>query len=842
MRHLVLATCLAAALTSNGVAAVEVPADLKQFFMANCFTCHGEAKQKSDRRFDKVLSEPLTDNGFELLKEALNAMNRGDMPPTKSNVRRPSNESIAVAIGQLTNLLISAADAKSEGTTVTRRLNRFEYLHSIRDLLGVDTAIFDPTGDFPDDAKAEGFDNNGEALILSDYQLRRYIETAEAYVNKASYFNRDKPVHQSFVFGPTDFGGRPRMVKSAVTWRLLVDDKYLDVAHGNAIERHPNYPKSYSKHGAPHDGYYTITVRADAIGRLDHPYNKTMLPMDHDQPLKMAVWIAPTPNLLGKTASEGRVLAKIFGLADNQPQDYRVRVWMDRGSTPFFSWINGFTPKGPIERIRKKYHADTVSFDSFKNSDLVGANGPRKAKARIEASDALLISDVYVGPRLRLYSMRIDGPTYDQWPPLSHQTIYGTETDPSNIDISTVITRFATRAFRTPVGSADVDHYIRFVNGKIESGTDRATAIQSGIAAILASPRFLYLDEGNEDAAAELNPYQLATRLSYFLWSSVPDSELLRTVSEGKLMEPDVLQSQVERMLTDPRSDAFVRHFTDTWLRLHQLGSMPPDARTFKTYYTSRLESAMRAESHAFFRHVLEENRPITDFLDSDYTFVNDALSKHYGLPLVKGEHLRKVRLPANSRRGGLLGHASVLTVTANGIETSPVVRGVWILENILGTPPSPPPPDVEPIEPDTRGTTTIREQLNQHRHVAACAGCHQKIDPLGFALEFFDPIGGFRTRYPGTTSKRLPVDGSGQLPSGERFDDERGLKTIFLARKDQFAEALTDKLLTYATGRSMTLRDHADVEKVAAACAENGYGLRDLVIAVVRSDTFHKR
>jgi hypothetical protein len=295
-------------------------------------------------------------------------------------------------------------------------------------------------------------------------------------------------------------------------------------------------------------------------------------------------------------------------------------------------------------------------------------------------------------------------------------------------------------------------------------------------------------------------------------------------------------------MLRDDKVGDFVEHFTDSWLRINTLGTMPPDSKAFGSYYDDRLEDSFKQETRLFFGDLIHNNGSILNLLDSNYTFANDVLATHYGINDVDGEHFRKVSLKPQHHRGGLLGQGSVLTVTANGIETSPVVRGVWVLENIFGTPPPPPPPDVEPLEPDTRGASTIREQLNKHRNVAACADCHAKIDPAGFALEFFDPIGGYRSRYLAGRRNAPPVDGSGQLPTGETFQDEREFKLLLLDRKERFAEALTEKMLTYATGRPITFRDQADVKQVAAACAVKGYGLRDLIIGVVTSDTFCQR
>ena len=277
---------------------------------------------------------------------------------------------------------------------------------------------------------------------------------------------------------------------------------------------------------------------------------------------------------------------------------------------------------------------------------------------------------------------------------------------------------------------------------------------------------------------------------------------------------------------------------------------MPPSTAQFPTYYFQRLEKAMKTETRSFFQHVLSENRPVTDFIDAPYSFVNDALARHYGIHNVLGEAFQKVAIPESIHRGGLLGHASVLTASANGVETSPVVRGVWVLESLLGTPPSPPPPDVPPIEPDTRGAATIREQLAKHRNVAACADCHAKIDPWGFALEYFDPIGEYRDRYTifagrGRIARRRDgkiIDGSGQLPSGSIIQNESDLREELLARKNQFTRNLTTKLLMYACGRELTFADDSDIEKINDRLAEQGNGLRDLILSVVASDPFRSR
>jgi hypothetical protein len=317
--------------------------------------------------------------------------------------------------------------------------------------------------------------------------------------------------------------------------------------------------------------------------------------------------------------------------------------------------------------------------------------------------------------------------------------------------------------------------------------------------------------------------------------------------ASGKLREPGVLAEQTERMLKDAKSGALVEGFLDSWLKLRDLGSMPPDRTKFNEYYHYDLGSAMRQETLLFTRHLIDNNLSVANFLDSNFTFVNKRLARHYKIALPSGDGVsppagsgfEKVAL-SDRRRGGLLGQASVLTVTANGIDTSPIVRGVWLLENILGTPPSPPPPDVEPLDPDVRGATTIREQLEKHRNVASCYDCHRKIDPPGFALENFDPIGAWREKYEaGKDRQALAIDASGELSDGQKFADVVGLKKLLSERTEQFARCLTEKLLAYSIGRTLEAADRPQVERIVADAKAKGYGLRDLIALVVQSEAF---
>ncbi|MBT5167357.1 MAG: DUF1592 domain-containing protein [Opitutales bacterium] len=818
----------------------QMPPFASEFVSEYCIGCHGEEKQKGDRRLDGMSADVFDESNLMMLEEALDMLNLGDMPPDEKKVKQPSSEETRRMIEWLTERLTVAEDHRVPVSTVMRRLNRFEYVNTLRDLLGVHTESVDATFDFPQDPRVDGFDNNGESLVLSDYQLRRYLEVADLFLSKAIWFESKKPQPQKLRFTAPDFNGvtPESRTRAPVTWRINFDDKYMDIGHGQPVERHTNYPVKFSQTGVPEDGYYKIVVRAEAINRLDHPYSDSDFKMDFSEPLKMGLVIAPEPRLLQKNAHEGRRDVAIFDLADEVPTDYEATVWLEKGSTPFFHWSNGVSSKGTITKVAAKYHPEVV-----RTKDYLLQEGLAETKNL----DSKTIGQVYEGPRVRVYSMELTGPVYESWPPKSHQLLFGKEMKPAKVAIDKTLRAFGSRAFRRPQTQEDVQHYADFVRHQKKLGKTDEAALKLGLSAILSSPKFLYLDEGDESESVELDDYQLASRLSYFLWSSMPDDELIELAGSGHLGSSEILGAQVDRMLKDKKAKAFIEHFTDGWLRINTLGSMLPDEKAFESYYSQRLEHAMREETRRYFGNLLVGNGSILDLLDSDYTFLNGPLAKHYGFKGINGETFRRVSLPKNSHRGGLLGHASVLTVTANGVETSPVVRGVWILENILGTPPSPPPPDVEPLEPDTRGATTIREQLKKHRNVQACADCHAKIDPLGFALEFYDPIGGYRNRYPGpgTQNKQIAgkrIDGSGELPSGESFKDESGLKKSLMARKGRFTQTLTEKLLVYGTGREMTYRDHEEIAGIAMELAESGYGLRDLVVAVASSEVFAKR
>jgi hypothetical protein len=410
--------------------------------------------------------------------------------------------------------------------------------------------------------------------------------------------------------------------------------------------------------------------------------------------------------------------------------------------------------------------------------------------------------------------------------------------------------RFLPRAFRRPVSDDELQRYLKPVDMALEEGQSFEQAMRTGLKMALCSPRFLFLTEKH----GKLDDFALASRLSYFLWNSMPDEKLLKAARRGKLSQPGVLHGQVERMLKSPRAAALTENFLGQWLNLRQINFTAPDKQLYPEF-DDLLQWSMVRETHLFFRELLRQDLSVLNFVDSDFTMLNERLARHYGIDGVKGLKFRKVALRPEYHRGGVLAQGSVLKVSANGTTTSPVVRGVWVLDRILGKAPKPPPANVPAIEPDIRGATTIREQLAKHREVANCASCHKNIDPPGYALENYDVIGGWRERYRTLEtrsnevvlgefvevaySEGSAVEAGDMLADGRTFTDLAGLKKLLLEDPDQIARALTEKLLVYATGNRLEYDDRDAVEQIVAQMRQQKYGLRSLVHAVVQSELF---
>lgn len=792
-----------------------------QFLDTYCTSCHGAKVKMADRRFDQ-LRVPVQDaDTLILLQDAVDRLNLGTMPPR--GAKQPPEAAKRAAIESLTAIIADghARRVSTGAQTVLRRLNRREYLNTIGDLFGMNMSMFDPTSRFPRDQAVAHMDNVGDALVTSGYLLEQYLDAAHQVVEKA-FRQQAKPEPRAWVFNDK-FRQQPELDYAHIA---VHQQKFMVLYETpRTVHEEGAYGPLYAfAQGVPADGYYEVKVRAEAVNRK-HPYDPAMFGMDPEAPFRLG--IVPGNAKVGALHHEQPIQPRLgeVTLGDNGPEWHTFRVWLDAGYSPRFTFPNGNADgRGSFNRILNKYrHLLPEDQRNF-------TPGIRPARPHLLRYGFL--------PQIRIHEVRIEGPLPGTWPPAGQQLILGGKPFEAS-RTREILQGFASRAYRRPARVEEVDRLMAVVEKRARDGASPFEAMKDGLKAALCSPAFLYLEESND--GGRLPAFALASRLSYFLWSSMPDDELMRQARSGELLDPAVLVAQTRRMLASEKSQAFVDGFLDSWLNLRSLGDMPPDRDAFGRFYTHDLQYAMKTETRMFTRHLLDRNLSIANFINSDFTFVNKPLAKLYGLEQgissIGGHTFRQVRI-TDPRRGGLLGQGSVLTVSANGIETSPVTRGVWVLENIFGTPPPPPPDNVPALDPDVRGSKSVRDLLTRHRSDQACMACHAKIDPPGFALESFDPIGAWRDKYPNGAA----VDASGELPGGRAFTDIVSFKKALLEREPQFARALAERLLTYACGRRVEALDRPMVDAVVREQARRGNGMRDLVELVVTSEIFRSK
>jgi hypothetical protein len=711
------------------------------------------------------------------------------MPP-KGKKRPTPDEQKAVTnwvAGGLT--AYQAKRAATEGRARLRRLNRVEYVNTLRDLLGAEVDI----ETLPEDGVAGGFDNVDAGLDLSSTLMERYLETADAALDAV------------FVKGP-----RPEVIKRHIDLLPLAKQMRNETR------------------GLPRFGYGGVIREHDVVF------------FSENQPPKVL--------LETRTPAAGVYRFRISATA--------VHPRNGKGMT-FLIYAGNYGLQGLTTRLVGAFDvADTPTVVEFterlgaKESIRISPDGVPNLFAKPAAD--------YKGPGLAVQWVEMEGPVVDTWPPVrSVELLGGVDLARGTaVDAEAILRRFAPRAFRRPVADTELTPFLALFKSRRDKGYTFEAALRVGLKAVLCSPDFLYLSA----TPGKLNDFDLASRLSYFLWSTTPDDVLVRVAAKGDLGKPDVLRQEVERMLKDPKAHAFTANFTGQWLSLRDLKATIPDKKIYPDF-DDLLEWSMPRETHRFFEELLQDDRSVLEFVHSDWSMLNERLARHYGISDVTGNHFRKVPLPPDRHRGGVMTQAAVLKVTANGTNTSPVIRGAWVLDRILGTPSPPPPKDVPALEPDIRGAKTIREQLAKHRSIESCASCHAKTDPPGNALENFDVIGGWREWYrvvPGTgkgrdtvitgTGRRAPVgkgpkvEAADVLSGGRKFADIDGFKKLLLENPDQFARCLTEKLLVYATGHGMEFADRQTVDTIAAEVRAKNYGFRTLVHAIVQSPTFRSK
>lgn len=840
--HLVTFVVLASSTLHAEDAASLKPED---FLSRYCLACHGAHVQKGDRRLDDLPFTVGTDlDVAERWQEVLHQLQLGEMPPATRE--QPSDDERRALLAWIEEQLTQAQSAARTrgGSVVHRRLSHAEYLHTIQDLFGFE-GDFDPTTNFPGDEELEGFRNIGSALRTSRHHVEQYLKAADAVLDHA--------------YDLAEVNGRPEVKQwkdSAETMRPLnaafglgvisaekaKGPAYIHLSHGlrnqELIFDSKLFLSRLGDTGVPHSGWYDVEVEATAANR-HHPYgNDLMLGglkpyfkdlksyYDESKPMQLGIgrqgegmkgngWRLIPPNIIHATE-----------LPDDRYITVRARIWLDRGTVPYLSWIDG-PPKGTrgqfISTKLSKYDTSVPEIEKHVWENLA-----------LRAERDKLYQHLYQGPEVRVHYWQVTGPLRDDEPHPAQSLLFA-HIAPDEMQIAparlqTELQALASRLFRREVTARDIAPFTAAVQKRLDGKTRYADAMRPVFKALLCSSEFLYLTEP-ESSAKTITPMQFATRLSYFLTAGPPDAPLRALAAKGPL-DASSIRRTTDRLLDSPRGDRFLRLFTEQWLGLNKLGTMPPSKETFPAYHIDRLEPAMKEETWRFIAELIRTDKPVTALVDADFTYLNAGLARLYEVPDVSGDHLQRVSMPADSLRRGLLGQASILTITANGVETSPVKRGVWVLEKLFGTPPSPPPPDVPPLEPDIRGATTIRQQLEKHRSVQACADCHAKIDPLGFALEAYDPIGHFRSTYPNGTA----IDTSGNY-RGQPINSPADIRGYLVKNPDLLAHNLAHHLLTYAIGRPLGFADQPAVRRLQADWKANGHTLRELVHLITNGE-----
>lgn len=843
--------------------AATISHEVRTFVNTYCTDCHDRSTGEGGLSFES-LAGAVTDSTATLWLRVLEQIERGTMPPPEQEQPMAADRHSAVLALEAA-LASHAWSRPTREIAVLRRLNRTEYRRTLEDLLHLNLRRRDPTREFPDDSRAHGFASNGEKLVTSSFLLRHYLTAAKDVVGRAIHFEKRPEVRTLSLTPPFDRTslGHRYSERQWYAKHLRQPQPFQTLEY-----RRGCMPLEDLREGVPIAGWYSIRILAEAKFRYADMDPKKMFGggalIDPSQPHRLAMTLGSLVGIdpankdavkealigaFGEVVTQGGRAVATWDVPDDVPTWLQCRVWLEAGQFPRLSFPNGPTDSNNrITRFVKenKYTLlDKKQLAAYEDANLGGDWGH------------LIFFET---PRIRLHQVEVRGPLNDHWPPASHRAIFG-DASYKSAAAGDVLRAFAARAWRRPVTAAEVEPILKLVRAAEKAAADGGTppeqaaqaAIAQGVRAVLCAPEFLFREERSD----RLDGYELASRLSYFLWSSLPDENLLAHAAAGDLARPEVRRKEAERLLADPRSDTFVNEFLDGWLAMWKLGTMAP---VFDVYFNENLEPAMRTETRLFFRRLLHTNGPIADFLDSDYTFVNRALAKHYGLDWTAAEpNLGKpvaglgiedlqpdgagaapsqgfVQVKLHDKhRGGLLGQASVLTLTANGVDTSPVIRGAWVLENILGAPPAPPPPNVPVIEPDIRGATTIRDRLQKHRDNPACMSCHRQIDPPGFALESFDAIGKWRGHYT-VNNQSLPVDPSGDF-NGVFFKDVTEFKQSLLQRESQFARCLVEKLLTHALGRTLTAADRPAIRGIIDEAAAADYRLRDLILLCCESD-----
>jgi len=841
------------ALVVLAAAALQAPPPSRDFLENRCFECHDADTKKGGLDLSSLKFDPKDAGNFAIWVKVHDRVRDGEMPPGKKD--RPPREAVAAFLASVAAPLTAADRTReaAEGRSVWRRLNRYEYENTLRDLL--DAPWLQIRGMLPEDGESHRFNKAGEALDISHVQMAQYLAAAEYALREVladqiqrpetttrRYYTRDQ---RSFA-GKMKFNEFNRSPERA-TFPVLGFEGQPKVRSGaEPISVGAADPATREKEA--------LGLVAGAYEPLEPKFNQFKAPRSGHYHLRLyaqTVWVGPgkgakwwTPDL--DNVSRGRRSEPITLYSEVPPRMLRRLGAFDITPEPSVAEMDVWLLKD-----------ETIRPDA---SRLFRSRPPNWHNPLAQKDGS---------PGVAYRWLEVEGPLIGAWPPAGHRLLFGdlplkqigedrVEVQSANpkADAERLLRGFLKKAYRRPAPESAVTGILSVIAKALDEGLPFSEAMIAGYTTVLCSPGFVCLEEH----PGALDDDALAARLSYFLWNSPPDAELRAAAARGDLKKPALLRAQAARLIDDPRSQRFMDAFLDYWLDLRRLNATSPDAELYPDYYLDDLllESA-DVEPRAFFAELIRRDLPARNLVASDFVMVNERLATHYGLPPVDGVALRRVDLPADSVRGGLMTMAGVLKVTANGTTTSPVLRGAWIMERILGKPSPPPPPSVPAVEPDIRGATTIREQLDKHRSLKTCAVCHSKIDPPGFALECFDVLGGWRDRYralgqgtrvagfgkngqPFEFHQAQVVDASGDLPGGGPFKNIVELKKLILRDERGLARNLARQLILFGTGAAVRFGDRDEVERILDRTAPGGYGVKSILLEIALSGLFQRK
>lgn len=749
--------------------------------------CHAGDEAEAGFDLEKLLKDPTAPADRDRWVRLHDRVAAGEMPPPDySEVPAKEQKKFVDGTAQWLNTLVSS-EQKEQGRVQARRLTNLQLERSLHDLLGIDIPL---ANGFPEEPRTHGFNTVANGQPMSHYQLEQHLNGVDKALDEAfrrvleignDEFEEDLPAEKFVRTNPKRRCREPEMLyEHAVVW-------------SSNMTFYGRIPRTTAKD----DGWYRFTVRAKALN----------VPEDH------GVWCTVRR---GRAVSSAPLLADIGAFeATSEPQEWTFTAWI---------------PDGEMLEIRP---GDTTLKKAYFKGGQVGAGEGEPQGAPGLAMEWIKFSRIHLGPddetiRKNLFgSFKIK--QHKDW---RRAEVTG---DQKQEEMASLMAEFAERAFRRPTEDDVVQPFTDFAWQTYEETGSLIRGLRAGYRAILCSPRFLYFQE----QPGQLDDYAIASRLSYFLWNRMPDEELLQLAAQGKLKEESTLKNQVRRMLQVPEGRRFVADFTEQWLDLSEIDFTEPDRRMFPKFDIV-VQQAMIDECLTFVQTVLDDNMSVTNFIDSDFSFMNERLARFYGIDGVKGDELQRVSFSPESPRGGLLGQGAIQKITANGTNTSPVIRGVWISERLLGQEIAPPPQNVPAIEPDIRGANTIREKLEKHKSNDSCASCHRHIDPPGYALENFDPAGQWRTKYPAPRGKKgLPIDPSYTTADGEDFAGINQFRAIVLKRPEKIARNVVEHMLTYGTGAPISFADREVVEQIVERSADKNYGFRTLIEEAVSSQIF---